>query len=122
AYFGPEAEFFVFNSVQFINTNNESGFKVDSTEAFWSSNDPKTGYTNRVKEGYFPLPPNDSQQDLRAEMVQVMMDFGIPIEVHHHEVASAGQAEIDMRYDTTVSMADKLIDYKYVVKNVAAKY
>ena len=124
AYFGPEAEFFIFDNVQFVNSNNESGFRVDSREAFWNSNNPdsKISYTNRVKEGYFPLPPNDKIQDIRAEMVATMMDFGIPIEVHHHEVASAAQAEIDMRFDTLVSMADKLIDYKYIVKNVAAAH
>ncbi|MEM9952863.1 MAG: type I glutamate--ammonia ligase [Chloroflexota bacterium] len=123
AYFGPEAEFFLFSNVQYKSANNESTYKVDSVEAIWNSNspDPAAGYVNRVKEGYFPLPPNDKTQDLRAEMTATLMDFGIPIEVHHHEVGGASQAEIDMKFDTMLKMADMLIDYKYVVKNVAAK-
>ncbi|MGJ3239456.1 MAG: type I glutamate--ammonia ligase [Anaerolineae bacterium] len=123
AYFGPEAEFFIFNNVQYKSTSNESTYKVDSPEALWNSDseDPAAGYLNRVKEGYFPLPPNDKTQDLRAEMTATLMDFGIPIEVHHHEVGGASQAEIDMKFDTLLKMADMLIDYKYIVKNVAAQ-
>ena len=123
AYFGPEAEFFVFSNVQYANSINEGTFRVDSHEGLWNTNspDPAMNYLNRLKEGYFPLPPSDKSQDLRAEMVLTMMEFGIPIEVHHHEVGGAAQAEIDMKFDTLVSMADKLIDYKYIVKNVAAQ-
>lgn len=122
AYFGPEAEFFIFSDVQYTNTMNESSYKVDSHEALWNSNKPGNGgFMNRVKEGYFPLPPNDRTQDLRADMVQVMMSLGIVIEVHHHEVAGAAQAEIDMKFASLLKMADQLLDYKYVVKNVAMK-
>ncbi|GAB5493522.1 MAG: type I glutamate--ammonia ligase [Phototrophicaceae bacterium] len=121
AYFGPEAEFFIFNNVQYRSASNESTYKVDSHEADWNSNspDPSAGFVNRVKEGYFPLPPNDKTQDLRAEMSATMLDYGIPIEVHHHEVGGASQAEIDMKFDTLLTMADMLIDFKYIVKNVA---
>lgn len=124
AYFGPEAEFFIFSNVQYNTSINESTYKVDSHEGFWNSNspDPSMTYLNRLKEGYYPLGPSDKTQDIRAEMVQTMMDYGIPIEVHHHEVGGAAQAEIDMKFDTLLSMADKTIDYKYIVKNVAAKY
>lgn len=122
AFFGPEAEFFLFSNVQYVSGENESGYKVDSPEAVWNSNsaDPSIGFVNRVKEGYFPLPPNDKTQDIRAEMTMTLMDYGIPIEVHHHEVGGASQAEIDMKFDTLLKMADMLIDYKYIVKNVAA--
>ncbi len=123
AYFGPEAEFFLFSNVQYNTAPNESFYRVDSHEGFWNSasDEPGMNYLNRIKEGYFPLPPNDKTQDIRAEMVAAMMEYGIPIEVHHHEVGGAAQAEIDMRFDTLLNMADKLIDYKYIVKNVAAR-
>jgi glutamine synthetase len=122
AYFGPEAEFFIFSNLSYDNQPNHTFFEIDSHEAFWDtgSKDPRRTYMNRVKEGYFPLPPNDKIHDIRAQMVQTMMSIGVEVEVHHHEVASAAQAEIDMRYDTILRMADKLIDYKYVVRNVAA--
>ncbi|MCU0512628.1 MAG: type I glutamate--ammonia ligase [Anaerolineae bacterium] len=122
AYFGPEAEFFIFSNVAYDSGPNRAFYEVDSPEAFWNSGsaNPAINHVNRVKEGYFPLPPFDKLQDLRAEMVDVMMNCGIPIEVHHHEVASAGQAEIDMKFDSLLKMADKLIDYKYITKNVAA--
>jgi glutamine synthetase len=124
AYFGPEAEFFIFSNVQYVNSMNESGYRVDSHEGAWNSNspDPAMVYLNRTKEGYFPLPPSDKIQDIRAEMVLTMMEYGIPIEVHHHEVGGAAQAEIDMKFDTLLNMADKVIDYKYIVKNIAAKH
>lgn len=122
AYFGPEAEFFFFNKVVYDNAPNKAYYEVDSEEAFWNSGSAPLAYTNRVKEGYFPLPPLDKVQDIRAEMVETLMNIGIPVEVHHHEVASAAQVEIDMRYDTLLGMADKLIDYKYVARNVAARY
>ncbi|MGB1287696.1 MAG: type I glutamate--ammonia ligase [Aggregatilineales bacterium] len=124
AYFGPEAEFFLFSNVQYEVGPNVSMYRVDSHEGFWNSasNDPGMGYLNRIKEGYFPLPPSDKIHDVRAEMVQVMMDIGIEIEVHHHEVGGGAQAEIDMRFDDMLTMADKLLNYKHVVKNVAAAH
>ncbi len=123
SYFGPEAEFFLFSNVRYTNGPNISYYEVDSHEGFWNtgSPDPAMSYLNRVKEGYFPLPPLDKIQDVRAEMVATMMACGIDIEVHHHEVGGAAQAEIDMRFDTLVAMADKLLMYKYIVKNVAAR-
>jgi glutamine synthetase len=124
AYFGPEAEFFLFSNVQYETGPNISYYEVDSHEGFWNtaSPDPAMAYLNRIKEGYFPLPPNDKTQDVRADMVKTMMEAGIDIEVHHHEVGGAAQGEIDMRFDTMLTMADKLIDYKYIVKNVASRY
>lgn len=121
AYFGPEAEFFIFSNVRYEVTENKSYYEVDSHEGFWNtaSAEPRLSYLNRVKEGYFPLPPLDKTQDLRADMVKTMVECGIKIEVHHHEVGGGGQAEIDMRFDSLVRMADKLLLYKYIVKNVA---
>lgn len=124
AYFGPEAEFFIFSNVRYNDAPNGTMYEVDSHEAFWNTGnaDPAANYMNRIKEGYFPVPPLDKTQDMRAEMVQIMQDCGITIEVHHHEVGGAAQAEIDMRFDSLLSMADKLVLYKYIVKNVAARY
>jgi glutamine synthetase len=122
AYFGPEAEFFVFNDVRYGQDYRSASYAVDSIEGSWNTakdEGPNLGYKPRYKEGYFPVPPTDHFQDLRSEMILVMENLGIEIEVHHHEVATAGQAEIDMRFDTLLSMADKLMLYKYVVKNVA---
>lgn len=124
AYFGPEAEFFVFDNVQYAVSPNMSFYKVDSIEAFWNSasDDPTLGgHLSRIKTGYFPLPPLDQTQSLRAEMVQTMIAAGIEIEVHHHEVGSAGQGEIDMKYAPLLKMADNVVTYKYIVKNVAAQ-
>jgi glutamine synthetase len=123
AYFGPEAEFFIFSNVRYTNGPNISYYEIDSHEAFWNtgSADPDMVYLNRLKEGYFPLPPLDKTQDIRAEMVALMQSVGITVEVHHHEVAGAGQAEIDMKFDSLLKMADKLLLYKYIVKNVAAR-
>ena len=126
AYFGPEAEFFVFNSARFGSSANTGFYELDSNEAAWNTgraeNNANLGYKIRHKEGYFPVPPHDTQQDLRTEMCLEMEKMGIVIETQHHEVATAGQAEIDMQFDTLVVMADKLLKYKYVVKNVAKKY
>ncbi|KXK50687.1 MAG: type I glutamate--ammonia ligase [Chloroflexi bacterium] len=124
AYFGPEAEFFVFSNVRYKVDHHVSYYEVDSHEAFWNTDSPQpsTNYLNRLKEGYFPLPPLDKLHDLRAEMAATMIACGIDIEVHHHEVAAAGQCEIDMRFDTLTSMADKLTKYKHIVKNVAAAH
>ena len=125
AYFGPEAEFFVFDDVVYGSSENESFYRVDSVEGFWNTGadeGPNLGYKLRFKEGYFPVPPSDSQQDLRSEMVLLMIDAGVPIEAHHHEVSTGGQGEIDMRYAPLVQMADSLLKYKYIVKNVAKKH
>jgi glutamine synthetase len=125
AYFGPEAEFFVFDDIRFDSTENSCYYFVDSAEGQWNTGrveGPNLGYKPRYKEGYFPVPPMDSQQDLRSEMVLLMEEVGIQIETHHHEVATAGQAEIDMRFDSLVNMADKLQWYKYIIKQVARRY
>jgi glutamine synthetase len=128
AYFGPEAEFYIFDSVRFDQNQFSGYYFVDSVEGVWNSGrereidgTPNLAYKPRYKEGYFPVPPMDQFQDLRSEMMRVLEQVGIPIEVQHHEVGTAGQAEIDMRFDTITTMADKLMLYKYVVKNVARK-
>jgi len=121
-YFGPEAEFFLFDDVTYQSTQRAAGYSVDSGEAAWNSGKTGLGYTIRNKEGYFPVPPHDTLQDIRSEMVLAMVAAGIPIEAHHHEVATAGQCEIDMRFDTLTRMADKLMMYKYIVKNVAKRH
>jgi glutamine synthetase len=125
AYFGPEAEFFVFDDVRFHYDQHSASHSVDSVEAAWNTGrdeGPNLGYKPRYKEGYFPVPPMDHFQDLRSEMILTMERLGIEVEVQHHEVGTAGQAEIDMRFDTLLRMADKLMLYKYVVKNVAWAY
>lgn len=125
SYWGPEAEFFVFDDVKFGQGSNYSHYSVDSSEAIWNSDRdemPNLGYKIRHKEGYFPVSPNDTLQDLRSEMILTMEKLGIRTEVHHHEVATAGQCEIDMRYDTLTKMADSVMKYKYVVRNTALKY
>lgn len=123
AYFGPEAEFFIFDSVRYKTSAQGSMYEVDSGEAIWNTDKiGSTGYAIRHKEGYFPASPADTQQDLRSEMVREMERAGIKIETFHHEVATAGQAEIDMERDTMLTMADKLMRYKYIVRNVAARY
>jgi glutamine synthetase len=124
-YVGPEAEFFVFDDIRF-DQNTQSGYYfIDSIEGSWNSGadeQPNLGYKPRPKEGYFPVPPTDTLQEIRNEMVLTMEKVGITVEVHHHEVATAGQCEIDMRFDTLTKKADDLLWYKYIVKNVAAKY
>jgi glutamine synthetase len=125
AYFGPEAEFFIFDNVQFDTTANSSFYTVDSIEGIWNSGrdeEPNLGYKPRHKEGYFPVPPTDKYEDLRSEMVDLLQRAGIHIEAQHHEVATGGQAEIDMRYAPLVEQGDKLMLFKYIVKNVADKY
>ncbi|MDQ2728176.1 MAG: glutamine synthetase beta-grasp domain-containing protein, partial [Actinomycetota bacterium] len=125
AYFGPEAEFFLFNDIRFDQTANQAFYAIDSIEGIWNSGkagpngEPNLGYKPRHKQGYFPVPPMDHFQDIRTEMILVMEQLGIEIEIQHHEVGTAGQAEIDMRFDTLAAMADKLMLYKYVVKSVA---
>jgi glutamine synthetase len=124
AYFGPEPEFFIFDDIRFDQNQHEGYFHVDSKEGRWNSGrveSPNLGYKPRYKEGYFPVPPVDSQQDIRQEMVMLMEQVGIRVEKQHHEVATAGQAEIDMRFQSLVKMADSLKWYKYIVKNVAIR-
>jgi len=122
-FFGPEAEFFVFDELLYDNQPNGSFYKIDSDEAFWTSGrEGSPGFTIKAKGGYFPVAPVDKLQDLRSEMVLKMIDAGIDVEMHHHEVASAGQCEIDMKFDTLTTMADKLMKYKYIVKNTAYQH
>ena len=127
-YIGPELEFFVFDEVRFSNQMHAASYIVDSDEGIWNSNaeatlrgDLNQGYRPRVKGGYFPVAPHDTLTDLRNEMVQLMEECGIQVELHHHEVATAGQGEIDMRFDTLTRMGDKALLYKYIVKNVARR-
>ena len=125
AHFGPEAEFFVFDGVRYAQGINYSCHEIDSKEGIWNSareEEPNLGHKPRQKEGYFPAPPVDSMQDLRTEMVLELEKLGIRVEAHHHEVATAGQAEIDMHYATLTRMADNLMIYKYVIKNTARKH
>lgn len=125
AYFGPEAEFFIFDNVQYDSRANGCFYTVDSIEGIWNTGreeHPSLGYKIRHKEGYFPVPPADTQQDIRNEMTLTMMQLGVKVERQHHEVATAGQAEIDYRFDTLVRAADAMMVYKYVVKNVARKH
>jgi glutamine synthetase len=119
AYFGPECEFFVFDEVHYELGPNRSHYCVDSPEGYWNSGRPGLGYTSRPKEGYFPPAPHDSLHDLRTQMVLTLERLGIPCEFHHHEVASGGQCEIDLRFTTLTQMADQVMTYKYVVKNLA---
>ena len=124
AYFGAESEFFIFDNIRF-DQNAQSGFYfIDAEEGRWNSSREKDnlGYRPRYKEGYFPVPPTDHYQDLRAEMVETMIKCGLNIECHHHEVATAGQAEIDQRFDTLVKSADNMMTYKYIIRNTAAQY
>jgi glutamine synthetase len=125
SYWGPELENFIFDDIRFEQTVNKAYYYVDSGEGAWNSGreeEPNLGYKPRYKEGYFPVPPHDTLQDIRSEMMLTMIRCGIEMEVHHHEVATAGQGEFDMRYDTLVNMADKVLKYKYIVKNVARKH
>ena len=126
AFFGPEAEFFVFDNVQFDEAPNHMFFQVDSIEGRWNSGRDEEGgnlgHKPNFKGGYFPVSPVDTMTDLRTEMVMVMQDVGIDVETHHHEVGTAGQAEIDMKYDSMLRMGDQLMWYKYIVKNVARQH
>lgn len=118
-YIGPEAEFFVFDQVKYSAGEYSSAYQVDSVEGPWNSGIFGFGHSVPHKRGYFPVAPFDTLQDIRSEMVRVMIAAGIDVEVHHHEVGTAGQCEIDMKYDTLVTMADRVQLYKYIVKNVA---
>ncbi|MEE3287174.1 MAG: glutamate--ammonia ligase [Pseudomonadota bacterium] len=123
AFFGPEAEFFIFDSVRWTNEMSEASYHLESVEAAWSSGkeyeDGNIGHRPGVKGGYFPVPPVDSLQDVRSAMCLAMADMGLDVEVHHHEVGTAGQGEIGTRFDTLVAKADQLQIYKYCVHNVA---
>jgi glutamine synthetase len=125
AYFGCEAEFFVFDDIKCGQEINKGFYHLDSGEGQWNSGkdeNPNLGYKVRYKEGYFPVPPTDSLFNLRGEMVRIMDEIGLTVEAHHHEVASGGQCEIDIKYDTLVKTADNLMKFKYVVKNTAMRF
>ncbi|MBE8965017.1 type I glutamate--ammonia ligase [Nostocales cyanobacterium LEGE 12452] len=128
AFFGPEAEFFIFDSARFAQTANEGYYFLDSEEGAWNSGKagtdekPNLGYKPRFKEGYFPVAPTDSFQDIRTEMLLTMAELGVPIEKHHHEVATGGQCELGFKFGKLIEAADWLMTYKYVIKNVAKKY
>ncbi len=128
AFFGAEAEFFIFDSIRHDQAAQHGFYFIDSNEGKWNSGaesdgegGPNLGYRTRYKEGYFPVPPSDHYQDLRTEMVLKMMEVGLDVECHHHEVATAGQAEIDLRFNTLLQSADNMMKYKYIIKNTAAK-
>jgi glutamine synthetase len=125
AYFGPELEFYIFDDVRFDQSHNFAYYYIDSVEGFWNSGreeKPNLGHKPRYKEGYFPVPPMDHFQDIRTEMMVTLEQVGIEVEVQHHEVGTAGQAEIDMRFDSLLNMADKVMKYKYVIKNVGRRH
>src|SRR5467141_3795463 len=124
AYFGAEAEFFIFDNVRFDQNAHEGYYHIDAEEGRWNAGRESNnlGYRPRYKEGYFPVPPTDHYQDLRAEMVETMIKCGLDIECHHHEVATGGQCEIDQRFDTLVKSAENMMLYKYIVRNVADQY
>jgi glutamine synthetase len=125
SYWGPEAEFYVFNSLRFDQNAYSGYYFIDSEEGVWNSganSSPNLAYRPRFKEGYFPVPPTDKLQDLRSEIMLKMIDAGIDVEVQHHEVGTAGQAEIDLRFTSLTKMADQMMAYKYIVKNVARQH
>ena len=124
SYWGPEAEFFIFDSARYDQDAHSGYYFIDSEEGIWNSGreGANLGAKPRHKEGYFPVSPTDTMQDIRSEMILEMQKAGMLVEKHHHEVATAGQAEIDLRYDSLVNMADKMMMYKYVVKNVAFRH
>ncbi|HEX6490041.1 MAG TPA: type I glutamate--ammonia ligase [Gaiellaceae bacterium] len=119
AYFGPECEFFVLDTVSYELADHKAHYEIDSAEGHWNSGRPGPGYTVRPKEGYFPPAPHDTLADLRTQMVLTLERLGIPCEFHHHEVASGGQCEIDLRFQSLTRMADQVMTYKYVIKNLA---
>lgn len=125
AQFGPELEFFIFDHAWYDQGTNYAKYYVGSDEGQWTRGDESEnnrGHKLRIKEGHFPCPPMDTLQNIRSEMVQTLVDLGIPVEAHHHEVATGGQCEIDMRYQDLLTMADNVMMYKYVVKNVAHRH
>ncbi len=124
AYFGAEAEFFIFDSIRFDQREQHGFYFIDAEEGRWNSGreGQNLGYRPRYKEGYFPVPPTDHYQDLRSEMTLMMEQCGLVVECHHHEVATGGQTEIDMKYDKLLRSADSMMLYKYIARNVAAQY
>ncbi len=124
AYFGAEAEFFIFDNVRFDQNEHEGYYFIDAEEGRWNSGrvENNLGYRPRYKEGYFPVAPTDHYQDLRTEMTMTMQNCGLVVECHHHEVATGGQTEIDLKFDSLIRSADAMMLYKYIVKNVANQY
>ncbi len=125
SYWGPEIEFYIFDNIRFDQSYNYGFYYIDSVEGNWNSGSeekPNLGYKPRYKEGYFPVPPMDHLQDIRSEMVRTLEKSGIQVEVHHHEVGTAGQCEIDMKFNTLTKMADHVLKYKYIIKNVGWKH
>jgi glutamine synthetase len=125
SYWGPELEFYIFDNVQYDQNAFTGYYRIDSNEGIWNSGreeGPNLGFKLRHKEGYFPVPPSDQQQDLRSEIILKMKEVGIPVEVHHHEVGTAGQGEIDMRFSPLKKMADNVMYYKYIIQNVSRKH
>ncbi len=126
SYWGPEAEFFIFDDIRFDQNTHSGYYFIDSDEGIWNSGrnggSPNLGHRPRYKEGYFPVAPADALQDIRSEIILRLIQANVPVEVHHHEVATAGQCEIDMRFGALTTMADNLLMYKYVIKNVARAY
>ncbi len=125
AYFGPEAEFFIFDDIRYDQTSNSGYYYIDSEEGVWNTGRdemPNLGHKPRYKEGYFPAAPIDSQTDIRNEMALELQNVGIRVEAAHHEVATGGQAEIDMRFDSLTAMGDNFMWFKYIIKNVARRY
>ena len=122
SYWGPEAEFYLFNDIRYAQNQNSGFYAVDSVEGSWNSGreeNPNLGYKPRYKEGYFPVPPSDTLQDLRSEICLKLMEAGVDVEVHHHEVGTAGQGEIDIRFGELTTTGDKIALYKYIIKNMA---
>ncbi|HYV30320.1 MAG TPA: type I glutamate--ammonia ligase, partial [Candidatus Binatia bacterium] len=125
SFWGPELEFYIFDDVRYDQTANSGYYFIDSNEGVWNTGReerPNLGYKLRHKEGYFPVPPADQLQDIRSEIILKMREVGVPVEVHHHEVGTAGQGEIDMRFAPLTKMADSVMYYKYIIRNVAAKH
>jgi len=125
SYWGPEVEFYIFNSLAFDQTSHSGFYTIDSDEGIWNSGrngTPNLAYRPRTKEGYFPVPPTDKLQDVRSVMVENLLAAGVDVEAHHHEVGTAGQSEIDLRFGGLTEMADKVMTYKYVIKNTAAQH
>ena len=125
AFFGPEAEFFIFDNIRFDQQAHLGFYEIDSQEGRWNSGSadgPNLGYKPDYKGGYFPVPPTDSLQDIRTEMVQTMLNCGLDVEIHHHEVGTAGQGEIDIRFCPLLICGDRMMMYKYIVKNVAHRH
>ena len=124
SYFGAEAEFFIFDNIRFDQKENYGFYFIDAEEGRWNSGreEDNLGYRPRYKEGYFPVPPTDHYQDLRTEMAQADAECGLTVECHHHEVATGGQTEIDLKFNTLLKSADGMMLYKYIVRNVANQY